>query len=465
MNNNNLDFDIQELKVGTFNVRGIKNSLKQDAILQNLKRLKLNIVALQETHLLENEIGPLENKWNGPILFTVGTNNSKGLCILFDEYFKKANLEIIYKTDRILLCSCNISSNTFYFCNIYAPNEVNLKIQFFKDLKNHLTNLIKDISLQNLLLLGDFNCVLNNNLDIVAGNFHSQEAVKTFNSVIDETELCDIWRLKNKNKKDYTWSRNNPLTARRLDYILSSKFLLPLIVDCHIISIGHSDHRLVMCKMEFHKFIRGKGTYKMNTSLFENKTFQKSIRNLIKTNEKELEELEPVLKWEVIKLQVKEQTQNFGKYNTFRNKEETRDLRARLNNLENELANNVDDLTLQKEVEKIKTELELKNIEQAKAAKIRAKVQWIEEGEKCSSYFLALEKHNSLNNTVYKIKDKWGNNKTEGSEIVAVFAEHFSHVYTDNVNSQNSGETFDDFVKNINLKQVTEQKKNILTVI
>ena len=68
---------------------------------------------------------------------------------------------------------------------------------------------------------------------------------------------------------------------------------------------------------------------------------------------------------------------------------------------------------------------------------MRSKVKWIEEGEKCSKYFLALEKHNSTNSTVYKIKDKYGNIKTKENDIVSVFAEHFSNVYTNNVENQN----------------------------
>ena len=91
-----LEIDLQYLKLGTFNTRGLKHSLKQDTLLKKLTDLKLNIIGLQETHLSEKDINLLENKWKGTIIYTEGTNHSKGLCILFDNYFKKDNIILIF---------------------------------------------------------------------------------------------------------------------------------------------------------------------------------------------------------------------------------------------------------------------------------------------------------------------------------------------------------------------------------
>ena len=43
------------------------------------------------------------------------------------------------------------------------------------------------------------------------------------NSFITDSELNDLWRLFNTDKKEYTWSRNNPFTAHRLDYIFATE--------------------------------------------------------------------------------------------------------------------------------------------------------------------------------------------------------------------------------------------------
>ena len=147
MSDNNFEIDFQNLKIATFNVRGMKTSNKQDAILKSLSDLKLNIIALQETHLLQADIKILKSKWHGPIIYSEGTNHSKGLCFLFDDYFKNITIEVLANKDRFLLCSCELGGRKLYLCNVYAPNVINQKLQFFNELKNILNTNITDLYL------------------------------------------------------------------------------------------------------------------------------------------------------------------------------------------------------------------------------------------------------------------------------------------------------------------------------
>ena len=458
-NRSEFDVDIQELKICTFNVNGLKDEIKQDAILKLLRDLKFEVIALQETHLEKADFDTFRSKWHGPIIFKEGTSHSKGSCILFNSYFKEEQLELLLMNDRVLLCSYKLGKEILYFCNIYAPNDSAGKIRFFYNLKNQLSPHIENIALKKLIIMGDFNCVLNNKLDIVTGKPHPVDTVKAFNVCVEDLELIDLWRKNNRNTKDYTFSR---IVARRLDFIFSSKLLLPYITECNILSSGHSDHRMVVCKVEFNHFKRGKGTYKMNSSLFENVQFRDSVKKLINESKEEFANFDPLLKWEAIKIRVKEHTQLFGKYNNFKKKEETNNLRLRLSTLESEWASDVNNFDKQKEIFSIKKQLEIRNIELATAARIRSKIQWIEEGEKCSKFFLALEKHHGVSSTVFKIKDKFGNVQTEGNKIVAVFADHFRHVYENNIEEETISKNFDDFLNNVTLKSLDDFEKNEL---
>ena len=112
-----------------------------------------------------------------------------------------------------------------YICNVNAPNNINEKIKFFKDVQRILNDHINDLLLQTVVVLGDFNCVLNNKLDILSGNDHNISSVKAFNLMINENDLIDIWRLNYKNDKNYTWSGSKPLVAQRLDYIFVRRLL------------------------------------------------------------------------------------------------------------------------------------------------------------------------------------------------------------------------------------------------
>ena len=131
MGDDTFDIDIQNLKIATFNVRGMRTNLKQDALIKSLSNLKLNIIALQETHLIQKDIDLLKNRWQGPIIHSEGTTCSKGLCFLFDNYFKNIKIDVIAKNDRFLLCSCVIGNKKLYLCNVYAPNNTNEKLLFY----------------------------------------------------------------------------------------------------------------------------------------------------------------------------------------------------------------------------------------------------------------------------------------------------------------------------------------------
>ena len=117
--------------------------------------------------------------------------------------------------------TCNIA-------NIYAPNSKSDKLIFFNELAEMCTEDCDD----DLLMFGDFNCVLDNSSDIVSGKPHGSVEVNAFNNMLNKMELCDVWRSFHENEKDFTWNRTNPFIARRLDYCLASVNILPNCVNC-----------------------------------------------------------------------------------------------------------------------------------------------------------------------------------------------------------------------------------------
>ena len=101
--------------------------------------------------------------------------------------------------------------------------------------------------------------------------------------------------------------------------------------------------------------------------------------------------------------------------------------------------------------------MEILNIEKAEAAKLRSKVQWIEDGEKCTSYFLGLEKHRAVSNTVFRIKNNEGIEIIKETEIVEVFANHFGNVYNNKINNNEEIENnMNKFLENVTLKKIKD---------
>ena len=461
---NNFDVDVRQIKIASFNVNGIRTKIRLNAIFRSLRKSPYDIIALQETHLLKEDHGYLNRIWEGPIIHSEGTNLSKGLCILFSKYFHNKIIKILYASDRILICSYMLGEEVFYLCNIYAPNDDNERIEFYNRLPTTINRYLDEVQLARTIFLGDFNCVVDNNKDIISGDPHPVEVVKSFNTFILDTELNDIWRIDNPHDSEYTWSRPNPFIARRLDYIFVNNLLLPFLTECKIISMAHSDHRLVYCNIEFNQFRRGDGTYKMNSSLFDNPHFKETMRSLITDNIRDLATLDPITKWNVLKAKIKEFSQQFGKYNKIIKKRDESELQAQLNQLEKEYAQNTTNASLQAKILECKKKLELHNLEQTKAAMIRSKLQWMEEGEKCSKFFLSLEKSRGVNSTVFRIKDENNIEITDETEIVDVFARHFERVYDDqqNIEAQEIKNGLDKFLENVNLKQLSDDDRNML---
>ena len=457
-----LNVDRQFLNLATFNVRGFKNNFKQSSVLKSFIDEKIDILALQETHLKAKDYIKLSKKWPGPILFSEGSNHSLGLCILFDKNFKSEETKLIFNNDRVLLCSFKIGQENFYICNIYSPNENKKKRIFFENINNIIKNHLTINEIQKLILLGDFNCVLDNNFDIISGEQHSKETVQKFNNLVNDLDLIDLWRHNNPSLKEYTWSGKKPLVSRRLDYILANKHILPNIFNCEIKSHCQSDHRLVICYFEFFKFKRGNGIYKINSTLFKNVNFKDTMSKYIKDNLVIFSELNPVLKWNTLKNLITEFTQQFGKLNKINKTNNEKKLYEKLNCLENYLVNDSQNLKLQEDIIKCKTELELINIEKTEAAKLRSKIKWVEEGEKCSKYFLSLERSRGKSSTVFKVQNKNGLSVYNETEIVKVFAEHFEQVYKNTVVTENIETPMNKFLEKVELKKLSDDDKIFL---
>ena len=109
--------------------------------------------------------------------------------------------------------------------NIYAPNKDANIVSFFNSLLVTLqkNNLDEE---ENIIMGGDFNCPLNPSIDKKGGLLNPGKAViSTIGNLQEEVDLVDIWRVKNPEKKSFTWNQNSLVIFCRLDYWLISNAL------------------------------------------------------------------------------------------------------------------------------------------------------------------------------------------------------------------------------------------------
>ena len=79
-----LDSDLESLCISTWNVRGLRNNNKLKAVFKSLKELDLDVIALQETHIVKHDFPKIEAKWDGPCFFSEGSRNSKGMHLIWE---------------------------------------------------------------------------------------------------------------------------------------------------------------------------------------------------------------------------------------------------------------------------------------------------------------------------------------------------------------------------------------------
>jgi exonuclease III len=166
---------------------------------------------LQETHC----INTIESKWRKEWGGNNRTKVQKGVAVLFKEGFKyNVNVNIIDQNGRYLQCEFKIDTDEiFRITNVYVPNIPSDRKRFLEEL-----NIDNDEHILNLVV-GDFNCTLNTNLDRKPIPLRDDIGKNEFENFIQKFGLDDIYRKRNPKTKRYTFKRVN--SHSQIDYILS----------------------------------------------------------------------------------------------------------------------------------------------------------------------------------------------------------------------------------------------------
>lgn len=120
-----------------------------------------------------------------------------------------------------------------------------------------------------MIILGDCNCVLDNEL----AKSILKKRKKKMKTFVEELEINDGWKIRHPSfkqytwskhslfndgsrirppsLKQYTWSRHSLFNDRRLDYILYGQGLVPFIKETNIQTMGFSDHGEVKGVLNF----------------------------------------------------------------------------------------------------------------------------------------------------------------------------------------------------------------------
>ena len=250
----------------SLNVRGLSNLKKRELIFSWCRKTKSDIIFLQATHSKFEVQKQWEREWGGSMFFSHGSNNARGVAILFRSGFD-VNLEAVKRDGqgRFLVIKGKLEDSAFTIVNIYAPNVDRCSLQFFENLQGHLLEFgISDED--NIIIGGDLNCLLNPRLDKQGGILVPRANVVSAIEGLQTTfNLHDIWRIKNPDVKSYTWSQKSPFVFCRLEFWLTSAHLFDHINSVDICPAIKTDHSAITIEFKvIEEQLKGPGSWKLN---------------------------------------------------------------------------------------------------------------------------------------------------------------------------------------------------------
>lgn len=422
------------LKLNSLNVRGLNNEKKRKVLFQWLKQNFQGIVLLQETHSTEVDEKLWSSEWNNRIIFSHGTNKQCGVAILLDSQYEY-NINEIQKDDegRFLLLDVEINSERYTLINIYAPtkNHTHLQKHFYVNLEKTLGKYIGT----NIVIGGDYNVCLNPEIDKCGGLHQAvSDSAKQIANIQESHDLTDVWRSLNENKKRFTWRNmtKKGRVASRLDYWLISSHLLFAVQDTQIEPSIKTDHSMITLSLYLQKSPeRGRGFWKINNSLLTDKNYIEIIENFIDNCSEQYHLVNnKALVWDSIKCSIRGLTIEYSVKRTKERNQYVDDLYTQLKHFESKLdsGDNFKDIcdTLKREIEQIEEE-------RLKGRIIRSRAQWIEEGEKCSKYFMQLENRNYKSKCITALKNEFNQIIDNQEDILKECYSFYENLYKENI--------------------------------
>ena len=408
------------VKIISQNVRGLVNFNKRREVFAYLRE-RGEVICIQETHSTPETENMWQSQWGSNCYWSHGTSNSRGVGILIN---KKSTLSVHNvirdNAGRYIILTIVENNEVFILANIYAPNSDSP--DFFRELFTCLDKLNG-----HKIIIGDYNLVLDTNLDrntSACNNYKSQEAVQEYMSL---HTLCDIWRVRNPNKRNYSWRRKNQKS--RIDLAIIPQGLNSWVQEINMRQGIKTDHLFISLEIVPQDNARGPGIWRFNNQHLYDAEFITKINEVILRNTTNIvaQNLNPAQAWEHIKLAMIYHIKDLCRQKSKKNNEETTQLQENIEKyLDMEDPSEGDTLLYEKNVES----LEYIHSSKTQSAIFRSKARWHGEGEKNTRYFYSLENARSSAKNMTEVTTDTGISLKKSNEILEELRTFYSKLYT-----------------------------------
>lgn len=244
-----------------------------------------DILIIIDHHLDQQKLDSLfKNNRQALSNFTVhGTPSIKrGIFVLIKKSCgcKVSNIKSSWDNDVLAFDIILPDTSVISTLAVYAPSD--------KDTPSYWEHVYNEIAKDNndhRLIIGDFNCTMDHNLDSLGYKTdpHPKSRAILRNFLENET-FIDTFRHFYPETKSFTFRTKDCKRKSRLDYCLTSPSLIPSIkqISHHAHNTANTDHSSVILDIDLTQTPKGKGIFRCPPNAHNDIHYQKLIKNSIK---------------------------------------------------------------------------------------------------------------------------------------------------------------------------------------
>ena len=387
----------------------------------NEYRKLVDILVIQETHSSVKSYELWRNEWGGDVIMSHGESNARGVSV-----FIKKNTNLIIQNikcdleGRYIIFDVEENTEKVTCVGLYAPNRDSP--EFFRKLSEMLGK-----RNERKVILGDFNLVLDVELDRKNTYQNNSRAKEEVLNIMDQFSLVDIWRQRAGDKREFSWFKGTD-KASRIDFALVSAGLDQKVENCMYLYAPKTDHRAMILVVDVNRIERGTGYWKLNVMLLTDIEYVNFMNCKISETLESSANLNAIEQWENLKKAIRKYSQGYSRQKAQESKIIESQLREKVNEFQLAFPLNQRENSI---YEDTRLDLEEKLEQKAKGIMFRSKVKWYESGEKPTKYFFALEKAKYNAKTCFCIFDSEQKLIDDPNGILAVQREFYKDLYSE----------------------------------
>ena len=290
------------IRIASLNMRGRQKDSKDKMkmVVDWLRVNRIAILALQETHLMEDSIENLNEKYRHLRFYGSGlTTSSGGIMFIVGEGTgdpQKTHFRC-FEQGRTGMLSLDYGDQELKIVNVYMPNDKPQQKETLTNLRRELRNHV-DTTDSELLMVGDWNFV-EDKIDRSPQHDDDRRVTHEMTKLKATLDLIDGWRRANPSTRSFTWEGSHGTERKkifsRIDRIYTSLKTWELTNEYKIISCDISDHDGVSVNIRnASEPDIGKGEPKLNLNILNHLLFRKVADKQIRKLERQMMKYEKV---------------------------------------------------------------------------------------------------------------------------------------------------------------------------